>query len=86
MEKQEQVRNSNLKCSFCGKSANQVNRLTAGPGNVYICDECTDLFREHFEKIVEGSASIEKIIHTCTICGTRAPASHRYCFNCGTHF
>ncbi|MCF7943143.1 MAG: ATP-dependent Clp protease ATP-binding subunit ClpX [Spirochaetia bacterium] len=26
-------------CSFCGKSADQVNRLVAGPG-VFICDEC----------------------------------------------
>lgn len=31
--------NKQLKCSFCGKPQNQVNRLVAGPG-VYICDEC----------------------------------------------
>jgi ATP-dependent Clp protease ATP-binding subunit ClpX len=31
-----------LKCSFCGKNQDQVNRLIAGPG-VYICDECIDL-------------------------------------------
>lgn len=31
-----------LKCSFCGKTQNQVVKLIAGPG-VYICDECTDL-------------------------------------------
>ena len=28
-----------LRCSFCGKTQNQVNRLIAGP-NVNICDEC----------------------------------------------
>lgn len=29
------------KCSFCGRSANRVGRLIAGPG-VYICDECVE--------------------------------------------
>ena len=29
----------NIKCSFCGKSQEHVNRIIAGPG-VYICDEC----------------------------------------------
>src|SRR5260370_35263901 len=32
-------------CSFCGKSQDQVRRLIAGPGAVYICDECVDLCR-----------------------------------------
>ncbi len=27
-------------CSFCGKQQDQVQRLIAGPRNVYICDEC----------------------------------------------
>jgi transposase-like protein len=30
---------SRLRCSFCGKGADQVGRLVAGP-SVYICDEC----------------------------------------------
>ncbi|WP_322630376.1 ATP-dependent Clp protease ATP-binding subunit ClpX [Aedoeadaptatus coxii] len=35
--------NSNdLRCSFCGKSQDQVERLIAGP-DVYICDECIHL-------------------------------------------
>lgn len=33
---------SHLKCSFCGKSQEQVRKLIAGPG-VYICDECVEL-------------------------------------------
>ena len=33
---------SNLVCSFCGKSQDQVRKLIAGP-TVYICDECVDL-------------------------------------------
>ena len=36
---------SHLKCSFCGKSQEQVRKLIAGPG-VYICDECVDLCNE----------------------------------------
>ena len=34
------------RCSFCGKSQDQVRRLIAGPGSVYICDECVELCRE----------------------------------------
>jgi ATP-dependent Clp protease ATP-binding subunit ClpX len=33
-------------CSFCGKSQDQVRRLIAGPGAIYICDECVELCRE----------------------------------------
>ncbi len=41
-------RNNRLQynCSFCGKNQDQVKRLIAGPGAVYICDECVDLCRE----------------------------------------
>ncbi len=35
-------RESNVRCSFCGKRQDQVGRLIAGP-NVYICDECVRL-------------------------------------------
>ena len=34
-----------LRCSFCGKTQDQVRRLVAGP-NVYICDECIELCQE----------------------------------------
>ncbi|MEE8346880.1 MAG: ATP-dependent Clp protease ATP-binding subunit ClpX [Dehalococcoidia bacterium] len=33
-------------CSFCAKTQDQVRRLIAGPGAVYICDECVELCRE----------------------------------------
>ncbi len=33
-------------CSFCKREQDQVNRLIAGPDNVYICDECVDLCKE----------------------------------------
>ena len=31
---------SEMCCSFCGKTRSQVSKLIAGPGGVYICDEC----------------------------------------------
>ena len=40
MKKRED--NSNLSCSFCGKSQKEVRKLIAGP-TVYICDECIEL-------------------------------------------
>lgn len=47
---------SHLKCSFCGKSQEQVRKLIAGPG-VYICDECVDLCNEILdEELLESSA------------------------------
>ena len=38
-----------LKCSFCGKTQEQVKKLIAGPG-VYICDECIELCNEIIEE------------------------------------
>jgi ATP-dependent Clp protease ATP-binding subunit ClpX len=30
-------------CSFCGKDQNKVRKMVAGPGGVFICDECVEL-------------------------------------------
>ena len=59
-----------LKCSFCGKSQDQVKKLIAGP-EVYICDECVELCNEILEEeffegketpaIEEEKAEIESI-------------------------
>lgn len=32
-----------LRCSFCGKSQDEVRKLIAGPNGVYICNECVDI-------------------------------------------
>ncbi len=32
-----------VECSFCSKAQSRVGKLIAGPGGVYICDECIDL-------------------------------------------
>ncbi len=42
------------KCSFCGKSQDQVKRIIAGPG-VYICDECVSLCSEIIEEEVDDT-------------------------------
>src|SRR3970040_1534279 len=42
-------------CSFCGKNQDQVNRLIAGPGAVYICNECVELCREIIDEEVSGT-------------------------------
>jgi ATP-dependent Clp protease ATP-binding subunit ClpX len=43
-------------CSFCGKNQDQVKRLIAGPGAVYICDECVELCREIIDEESAGPA------------------------------
>jgi ATP-dependent Clp protease ATP-binding subunit ClpX len=47
---------SHLKCSFCGKSQEQVRKLIAGPG-VYICDECVDLCNEILDEELFDSST-----------------------------
>ena len=59
MAKQEKS-DSLLRCSFCGKSRDEVKKLIAGP-TVYICDECVDLcndiIAEEWEEEKEESSS-----------------------------
>ncbi len=54
--------NGVLKCSFCGKSQNDVRKLIAGP-TVYICDECielcNDIIAEEWEE--EKSREIRRL-------------------------
>ncbi|OFH98082.1 ATP-dependent Clp protease ATP-binding subunit ClpX [Clostridium acetireducens DSM 10703] len=47
-----------LKCSFCGKTQDQVRRLIAGPG-VYICDECIELCSEIISDEFEDDIQID---------------------------
>lgn len=42
-----------FRCSFCGKTQDQVRKLIAGP-NVYICDECVDICAEIVEEELEA--------------------------------
>lgn len=46
---------SDIRCSFCNKSQNQVRKLIAGPAGVYICDECIDICSDILEEEFEDS-------------------------------
>jgi RNA polymerase sigma-54 factor len=42
--------NRNTSCSFCGKNYREVGPLVEGPGEVYICPKCVELFRSILHK------------------------------------
>lgn len=48
---------SSVKCSFCGKTQDQVKRLVAGPNDIYICNECIKLC----ESIINEEIKIEEV-------------------------
>ena len=58
------------KCSFCGKTDDQVNKLVAGPNGVYICDECIRLCGEILENDEQESETLnaENLPKPKTIC------------------
>lgn len=58
---------SRLKCSFCGKTQDQVKKLIAGP-EVYICDECVELCNEILdEEFFEGKEKDAKADKAATV-------------------
>ncbi len=46
-------------CSFCKRTQEEVNRLIAGPDQVFICDECVDLCRDILEEDTSSSQAAE---------------------------
>ncbi len=42
-----------IRCSFCNKTEDQVRKLIAGPGGVYICDECIEICSEIIDEELE---------------------------------
>ena len=50
----EKTQHERIRCSFCGKSRGQVQKMISGANNTYICDECIeacyDILREEMEK------------------------------------
>ena len=42
------------RCSFCGKTQEQVRKLIAGPNDIYICDECVELCAEIVDEELEA--------------------------------
>ncbi len=50
-----------LHCSFCGKNADQVRKLIAGPDGVYICDECISVCEEILDEEFHEEQASEPI-------------------------
>ena len=54
-----------IRCSFCGKSQDQVRKMIAGAGNVYICDECIEICGEILDEelgpVADGSPDFSGI-------------------------
>jgi ATP-dependent Clp protease ATP-binding subunit ClpX len=59
MTKRRSSNADGLRCSFCGKSQEEVKKLIAGPA-VYICDECIELCIEIIEEEYEKEARTER--------------------------
>ena len=51
---------SDLVCSFCGKSQDEVKKLIAGP-SVYICDECIELCNEIIEEEYQKEEAVSRV-------------------------
>ena len=50
-----------LRCSFCGKSQEEVKRLIAGPA-AYICDECIDLCNDIFREAPQSKVRVQALL------------------------
>ena len=50
-------------CSFCGKSASEVQKIVAGPNGIYICNECVDLAKN----IIDEELAVDKGETTTTL-------------------
>jgi len=46
-------------CSFCKRTQEEVNRLIAGPDQVFICDECVDLCRDILDEDTSAQTAAE---------------------------
>ena len=50
-----------VRCSFCNKTQDQVKKMIAGPGGVYICDECVDICADIIEEEYEDEPEVEEM-------------------------
>ncbi len=48
------------RCSFCGKTQDMVQKLIAGPGDVFICDECVEICADIIEEELEDKEREEE--------------------------
>lgn len=57
---------SRVRCSFCGKTEEQVKKLIAGPNGAFICDECVDICSEIISECFMEDESGDEEIHLMT--------------------
>ncbi|MDD3217996.1 MAG: ATP-dependent Clp protease ATP-binding subunit ClpX [Lachnospiraceae bacterium] len=48
-----------IRCSFCGKTEEQVRKLIAGPNGAFICDECIEICSEIIDEEFENYTEVE---------------------------
>ncbi len=58
MGKKVLYRPKNAKCSFCGRSSNEVESLIEGPNSIYICDICVNLSKDIIRRQAINKLSI----------------------------
>ncbi len=72
---------TNLRCSFCGKGADDVKKLIAGP-KVYICDECIEVCQQILAsdttvaaplQLEEGLGAHATLVARCRLCDLPMP-------------
>ena len=56
-----------MRCSFCGKRQNQVQKLIAGPQGTSICDECVEICVEILEEELEYESKDNKPLDEITL-------------------
>ncbi len=59
MPRDDERHEKNIRCSFCHKTQDQVDRIIAGDG-VYICDECVELCQAIIEEESVGQKARKK--------------------------
>ncbi len=52
---------SDIRCSFCNKTQNQVRKLIAGPAGVYICDDCVEICTDILEEELQEEEEEESV-------------------------
>ena len=52
---------SDIRCSFCNKTQNQVRKLIAGPSGVYICDDCVEICTDILEEELQEEEEEESV-------------------------
>lgn len=54
------ISDDKVRCSFCGKTGDQVRKMISGPSGTYICDECVELCAELIEEEFEHDEAQEE--------------------------